>query len=494
MGPVKIIDHYHNFLFFINQTQIFTTYKILLNHSKELPPQEILNSDTRILESQLSFNLDRIDTQLRKFDYKRSKRGLINGIGTLIKFIAGNPDNNDLRIINSNLDELHKNQNLEIVKVNELVSFANHITKRFENEIKTINKNLDITKSVFDELQTQQHFIILLQERIKQTEAFLSFLFSIERTISLALHNIPNLEIINVHELVQIYKFLNNVYSPQQLLVSNTTNLYQLLEGTRVTIFNTVQTITILLKIPIIKPFTGQLFRIYPIPDEYNNVILPPMQYSIRTTNGEFWTKEECKSINNFKLCSQQPVQENCSTIDSTQCIKAKTTNNYNIIHTLGNNQLLTATKETQEIIEDCHGIIKRQFVQGTNLINSNCKIIIGTTTYSNTTPTFEIKIPSVQVSNPETTRVVNFEFKHLLSPVELKNSITELQPANHLHYTQTTVSFLSVILTLILFITIITFRKRIWVLLCKKKSIIILNENQTASNSNIQSTSETTP
>lgn len=61
------------------------------------------------LYSFLQNKCNEIEIQINKINHKIYKRGLVNLLGKGIKFITGNPDNDDLENINKNIQRLFSN-------------------------------------------------------------------------------------------------------------------------------------------------------------------------------------------------------------------------------------------------------------------------------------------------------------------------------------------------------------------------------------------------
>lgn len=87
LGPARIITHDHSFLQTVDLNNIRTnleTVKIQLNHFKPL-----LNNKTLSLYDPhiqyLTTKLEKLSDQLQSFEPNRSKRGLIDGLGSVIK-------------------------------------------------------------------------------------------------------------------------------------------------------------------------------------------------------------------------------------------------------------------------------------------------------------------------------------------------------------------------------------------------------------------------
>lgn len=73
----------------------------------------------------------------------RTKRGLVDALGTAIKFIAGNPDNNDLEILHRSLGIL-KTQGNKLV-TNQLKQIR--INELFANKLNNISNSLNMISS-----------------------------------------------------------------------------------------------------------------------------------------------------------------------------------------------------------------------------------------------------------------------------------------------------------------------------------------------------------
>ncbi|KAL3281749.1 hypothetical protein HHI36_004953 [Cryptolaemus montrouzieri] len=138
-------------------------------------------------------------------------------------------------------------------------------------------------------------------------------------------------------------------------------------------------------------------FRIYPIPNHQDIALLPPKKYLVKFENENRWTNEECRnSSDSISYCYQKTFAENCNLQTFQHCRTVKIENNYEIIHVLKNKELLVLFQEPQEILEDCQGKLTRNSVKGTSLLSSPCRIIIGTSSYDNTVPVFEIATQNI--------------------------------------------------------------------------------------------------
>lgn len=76
----------------------------------------------------------------------RQKRGAFNLLGSAIKVITGNLDENDLNRINNDINSL-RSGNQELVKQNNIqVTINKHLEKRINNIINSVNNQQKIIK------------------------------------------------------------------------------------------------------------------------------------------------------------------------------------------------------------------------------------------------------------------------------------------------------------------------------------------------------------
>lgn len=479
IGTVRILNHYHSFLFYVNTTKLELAFNQLQSNAKLLEHKSRNDKLTNKIFIQLWQNCIEIETLLKKFDFK-TKRALANILGKAIKFVTGNLDEDDLENINNNLNKLYNNQNAELTKINKLTTFANHLSHRYTTDLNIITENLKNTKTFMENFKSIEETRILLQNEVYESERLLNKLQMIERTISLSWKGIPDIELLTVDELESIQNYLLQHYNKQQLLLINNVHLFKILEKSKLSIVGINETITFLLKVPILEPFIAQYYQIYPIPNHQDIAILPPRKFLITINSTEYWTDEDCQSYNNIFLCLNQPIQDNnnCSLSKINNCPSIKITNSFKIVKILRNHQLLVIFKEKQEIIEDCQQHFSRTWIQGTKVLSSTCRMIIETAVYDNTVPIHEIEIYNLTKKTMQSFQHAKLKLKHLQDPKQLEQEaedLTELpihlQPLSYIiHYSFTIVSTLCLIVFIVL---VLKYRTRILELFCKPRKII---------------------
>lgn len=76
------------------------------------------------------YKLNIAKNKLNSLYPKRHKRGLINALGTVIKFVAGNPDNEDLELVQHNLENIESTENRIISNQDRQIKINNSLQKQ----------------------------------------------------------------------------------------------------------------------------------------------------------------------------------------------------------------------------------------------------------------------------------------------------------------------------------------------------------------------------
>lgn len=410
-----------------------------------------------------------IEDQFSKFNYKE-KRALIDGLGTIIKYISGNPDNNDLIEINKNLESLFKTQGIVAKQINKYTSFANHITERYSKDFNSIQDNLNSTLQALSNLSRITDMQLVIQYNSYMRLKLLNILRSIERTISLASAEVINLEIISNSEIIEIINHLKTIYKRSELPELNHNHMFTILEFSKFRIVSVKEIITCILYFPILEQSLHQYTRIYPIPSSNNKVIIPPSKYHLQNAKGELWTDEQCRSIVNQTICVSAPRINKCSLFsDLNNCVHAVVSNDYKLYTQLNNGQLLVSSKLYLTVTEECQDKIHSTNVKDNVLIGSviNCKIIIDDQIFEDTFVNFTFK-NSLKIYDYKANVTINLQQKHLGDFSDLKEEVESLQEPiivhPMFHFVHFSVTIFIVIIFCISFVILYVLRHKIQV------------------------------
>ncbi|KAK4884059.1 hypothetical protein RN001_000330 [Aquatica leii] len=268
--------------------------------------------------------------------------------------------------------------------MDKYTSFGNHITERYSNDIRIIQKNINLAFNAINNITDIFEVQLSVQYNNYVSMRLLNILQRIERTISMAFSETTNLEIISNSELIAIIKHLQLTYKQDKVFIS-------------------------------------------------------PYKYHLQNATTEFWTDEKCKKIENQAVCSESPIVNKCSLSDSKSCVYALVNNDYKLYRQLDNGKILTSSKSTFEIVEECLDNINHFKVTNNALISSenSSKIIIGEQIFENTFNNFSYQSPLI-INSYESNITVNLKMEHFQNPKDLKEetkaleSNIQLQPIFH--------------------------------------------------------------
>lgn len=258
-GVGRIIEKYHYLHFNLNITTLKETYNQILKSyhiialRSELKESNLLKQ-AAILCEEVAQTLQ----QIMPHKDNRVKRGLINGLGSVIKFIFGNPDADDLTRINEYLEKIEHEQREDIVALSQSMSAINKINKDINNNTEIINKNLENITKTLNEQNKQLSIFEAVITLIIQEQHFLDLLNKIKRSFIFS-EKLFNLEILTYKQISDICEHLKRIYSQKEMLLHYHNLLdFRFAQGS---IVFTQDTIVYTLKFPILNPIEFFLFQ-----------------------------------------------------------------------------------------------------------------------------------------------------------------------------------------------------------------------------------------
>lgn len=483
IGETKIFDHFHKFYFSINLTQLECAVRKLAQNMVIIEHKTRNDTLLRNQYQTLKREIESSENILEKLTHFRVKRGLVNVLGKTIKFITGNLDNDDLANINQNLEILSKTQKQEISRLNELTSFAAHVTQRYNEDISKLNHNMDETAKAINLIQSKFETLQVINHEIFNAIRVRDFINCIERTINLAKLETPNLELFTRSDLADINQHLMREYDENQILYTNNTHLFEVLDHSKILLMITNKSVIMVLKIPILKPTSFIYSRIYPIPNTKNKIILLPAKYFLQSNQSELWSND-CRNLHNQSLCHNTLKNEKCSLENLNTCQAAETTNDYRIIQQMENTALMVSTKQPLELIENCEYQVQKLTVQYNVLISSSCSIIIENTIFRKPGFNRTIILPEVEDITLTHRYEVLLKEEHLQDLQKLQEEARFIKSksiifnplVHYTHYSATAIIFVVIVICIIV---LCYFRNNVYKNLCKKRNVVNISAKE---------------
>lgn len=322
LGKTKIITSKHTFVYHINLTHLeypLSHIKVRLTSLQNASTQnKHLTNFNSILSNKIEnalFFCNTIYEQLHAFSFNhRTKRGLINGIGKVSKWLFGTLDSDDEQNIYSYLETLKSNNNDLQTSIKKQQTLLKELSETYTQNFDKLSKNQIILRNELENVSNKLVNIeqaFLLSNTIDSLTTQLNFIENLmdnlETAVTFARMNTLHSSIITPHQIQLIITKLNSIYSYRQVpKLENFVNYYALF-STQVI----VQDKLILFKIHV--PITSEpfkFFQLYPIP--ISNLMIIPEHPFLLLNDNEYWsTSEICPEIENYFYCQHRVLQKN---------------------------------------------------------------------------------------------------------------------------------------------------------------------------------------
>lgn len=362
----------------------------------------ILNRETENYDKIINFIQKSINNKINNVNThsnKRSKRGLINGLGSIVKTITGNLDAEDGKRYDKILNHIQGNmKNLEN-QLNLQYTINDKIIERFNSTIKDIEHNDIVLKSRIIQLHNviqnklQQQDILFAKDIFNQLiilyNSILYVLQDIENSVTFCKLQTIHPSIIETidlfHELQKISKFYKNQL-PLELKYENILEFESLIQ---VNCKIEPDQITYFLSLPIDFEENYNLYYLKPIPTKHESeyvTIVPNIKYLLKLENKIIPLRDICTKNTVFQCpnhlisrnnanCEEQIILQN----NPQQCQYTRISIRENQIEFIFEiNQYLAVFSKDEKFISQCEGQTETKSLNGIFLIkNNNCKLFL---------------------------------------------------------------------------------------------------------------------
>lgn len=421
LGETRVIKNYAKFIHIVN----LTNYEININQIHKNLDLLTNQIDQDKFKSSLFPTTQKFHQLNNMFNILkpriRTKRGLINALGTGIKWITGNMDNNDYIEISEKIETLNTNQQTLNEENSKQILINQKMIERFNNITQHINKQQSIleiyinnfTTQISNEIQGLER-IIIINQYIDQLnydiDMLINHLQDISEAITLAKLNIISKHILHPEELNHIYDILKD----QNIQIKSYENLYEFLE--LLAYFESTNIIFII-KIPIFLSETFSLYNLKQIPINHTYLLELTSPYLLLGRNSYQYRQEPCTLIENIRYCNSVLLKD----VQQDKCIVNIIRNkraycnfieqeSTDTVELIDSNYLLISNEEETNFTSTCSKDSKKKTVKGTVLIYFNdCTIYINGIRYSSETQKYwdTIEIIPALYNDINTTRII---------------------------------------------------------------------------------------
>lgn len=390
--------------------------------------------------------------QLNPLLSRKQKRGLINGLGTIIKSITGNLDQSDAEKYDKAIKEISSNQFKIKDVMKEQLSILQTSIQKFNDNTKILSKNQFSLNSKIEQLEkyinstyiknVEANNCLFLQTIISQYTSSLQIIYDllekIEIAITFAKLNTLHNSILEpkdlLTEIIFINKHLNKNGFPFEPTLENIILFEKVIQIKSYTKGNQI---VFLLEIPVVETESFHYYHLYSLPIRNQNsfqTIIPNSKFLIKNEHSYALFDTTCKEIIPEEFICQDvhksTMNENAPC--EIQLLKYNSNPNCELVSTEVPDVKIQKIEENQWIVVAPNGVVAIQKctkntdnipLNGTYLIelNNDCEIKIKDTTiktYQNYKPNFKnIELP--KLSLPENGDKNNFMH---FNPLKIEN------------------------------------------------------------------------
>lgn len=313
LGSSKIISHHHSFLQIVNLELLKFSVESVHDNLQAISPQ--LNNKTLSLYEPhieyLKYKLSKISDQLLTFGLVRAKRGLIDGLGSVIKSISGNLDYTDAIKYDNAIKTLSENENKIANELNNHISIEKRWTSESfktisslkENQLKiekTVNLILNSAATVENELIKYAHLAQLLLILGDNIDSLSEELIRLENLLAFIRVKSTHHSMLSTKTFKSMLLKIRTLYKSENLLDLNIREYFDVM---KLGYYYDKENIILVFKVPIVYPRTYNLYKLSLVPNKNNEVIIPTYPYIAMHENDFMYMEAECPKTSLWYIC-----------------------------------------------------------------------------------------------------------------------------------------------------------------------------------------------
>jgi len=287
---------------FENNTQITDSYKKAFINSYNI---------ATFLQNRI---LEQIN-QLNPIVNNRKKRGLINAIGSIIKTITGNLDQEDAEKYEKAIEKLSTNQSRLKTSVKDQITLFQKAIDVFKASMQNLTQNQLLLKSRIDHIEdvfyaleaqaigTYYFFYteMVISQLTTEFQAIYDIFERIETAITFSKMNILHNSIIQPNELLNEIQYISKYLTTTKLpFEPNKVNILMFEKISRIKSYSSENKIIFIIEIPTVESQMYNFYHLYPMPvmkDNSYQLIIPKSKYLMINEQNHFFSNENCFEI-----------------------------------------------------------------------------------------------------------------------------------------------------------------------------------------------------
>lgn len=363
LGLMRLTTHYHTFIQYVQLDELEDKIDLLRNqlidHKARLTNDTFLLYETQI--DYLTNKLGKVKQQLKSLEPNRAKRGIVDGLGSIIKSITGNLDQSDAEKYNKAISLLKNNQVKIISEFNKHLSIGKEwiskhndvLTQLVDNQIK-INTTLELilNSNAYKENSLIKYakfaqLLIIINENIEDLS---QELIRLENSLAFIRASSTHHSMIDVDILSSMISKLRDIYGKDQVINLELRQYYEVIKPG--SYYNDKQLVFIF-KFPIISREVYNLYHLSIVPNKNSQALIPTYPFIATNEYSFMYIETECPKLNDWFLCD---IMINHQIRTKPDCIQELISNQ--ILKDTCEFSTVTLKKEAMEKLDDQHYII----------------------------------------------------------------------------------------------------------------------------------------
>lgn len=275
----------------------------------------------------LTYKLKKLSNQLLTFSSIRVKRGLIDGLGSVVKSISGNLDYTDAIKYDNAIKTLLENENKITAELNDHISFDKRwsnttfsvINQLKENQLKiekAVNSILNSDATRENDLIKYAHLAQLLLILGDNIDIIFEELTRLENLLAFIRAKSTHHSMLSSELFKNMLLKLRILYRKEELLDLNIRDYFDIM---KLGYYYDKENIIIVFRVPIVYPKTYNLYKLSLVPNKNNKVIIPSYPYIAMHSNDFMYIEAECPKTSLWYICEDQRSH---LTADQQDCIQ----------------------------------------------------------------------------------------------------------------------------------------------------------------------------
>lgn len=329
LGSAKIISHYHSFLQYVNLQELRDKVISVDNQLDSFSPQ-LNNKTNSLFEPHIDYLKNKLASvldQLQTFEINRVKRGLVDGLGSVVKSITGNLDYTDALHYSQAIKNLENNENKLVTEFNSHVSLSKNWTSQYSKILDSIVDNQNKIKILVDkiwlveasrdyDLVKYAHLAQVLLILTDNVDSISQELLKLQNVLAFIRASTTHHSVLNLYAIRDIIRKLNVLYGSEKVVDLGIREYFDII---RLGFYYVGNEIVIVYKFPIVLPSIYDMYKLSIIPNQHHEILIPPFPYLAIHEKDFKYIEAECPKTSKWYLCEEKRSLQSRSSDDCIQ-------------------------------------------------------------------------------------------------------------------------------------------------------------------------------